>query len=783
MGTDEEVDADEAYVNRTLDPAPFEDLYERLKGLERELRQHASNMSSCTAQYNNEVERREVLKTVREAGSSNRNAGEAKIPQGESVVMTPLTGGELDDMRINVVAGVIKSSVVNQFRRQLFRSTRGNFHLEVKNIDPEVGLKDPDTQQPAEMSVFLVYYRAEQIRIKIGRVCDAFGAHRYEVPSFNDVDLISNQLLHSKDDIVRFDKLMSDTEGLQVDLLQNQVASHLRRWLAVAQRRKAIFHTITKFRVRRAAGGSSQLFSAEGWLQASSYETVKAGLNNLRSLNDNTPIIFNSVTAPAGATPPTAFETNRFTSVFQGMVDTYGIARYQEANPALFTVITFPFLFGVMYGDIGHGTCIFIAGLYMVLNEAKLSRGKLGDIGSMIFGGRYMILMMGIFAIYMGFIYNDIFSLTLPLFGTSWDFASPDDKNPNMSSVYPFGLDPSWHNAENSLPFQNSMKMKFSVILGVSQMIFGAFLKTSNAIYFRKPLDFIFECIPMITFAFGFFGYMLFLIFYKWSIDWNNSPSGMAGGYNPPALINQLINMALSPGAVKDPLYGRVVDPHISNYTGCGVDPTVTCCTENGCTQAIVQFYLLCAAGLSIPLILIPKPLILYFCVNKRPHHRESGSNVELMNQSEKYDEEDGLTLSDGDHDHDSHGGHEAHGLGDLVIHQTIETIEFVLGFISNTASYLRLWALSLAHAELAEVFWEKSMKSAINYNNFFFVFVAYAVFAAITIGVLLLMDVLECFLHALRLHWVEFQNKFYRADGYAFDAFRLRDIRGQASE
>jgi len=96
---------------------------------------------------------------------------------------------------------------------------------------------------------------------------------------------------------------------------------------------------------------------------------------------------------------------------------------------------------------------------------------------------------------------------------------------------------------------------------------------------------------------------------------------------------------------------------------------------------------------------------------------------------------------------------------------------------VSNTASYLRLWALSLAHTELASVFWEKAMLSMIDTNNPVLIFLGFGVFAAVTFGVLLAMDVLECFLHALRLHWVEFQSKFYKADGYAFIPFDFKAI------
>merc|ERR1711871_1351164 len=154
--------------------------------------------------------------------------------------------------------------------------------------------------------------------------------------------------------------------------------------------------------------------------------------------------------------------------------------------------------------------------------------------------------------------------------------------------------------------------------------------------------------------------------------------------------------MALSPGKVKDPLYGRVVAPvngsFPTDYDKCG-DPAILCCTENGCGQAHVQWWLLILAGLSIPIILCCKPCILWRMAKAKQAEKEKRDS--LVNRFEMgqrtmevkgHDELDDVD-SHADGGHSGGGGHGGHGedIGDLMIHQTIETIEFVLGFVSNT--------------------------------------------------------------------------------------------------
>jgi len=133
------------------------------------------------------------------------------------------------------------------------------------------------------------------------------------------------------------------------------------------------------------------------------------------------------------------------------------------------------------------------------------------------------------------------------------------------------------------------------------------------------------------------------------------------------------------------------------------------------------------------------------------------------------------------------HDEHDA-PFGELMIHQLIETIEFALGSISNTASYLRLWALSLAHSQLSQTFLQMTFQNYIKKPSSIGLGIPIAIggsagFVGVSFAILGCMDSMECFLHTLRLHWVEFNNKFFKGNGvkYAPLNYENRPEIGQA--
>lgn len=697
---------------------------------------------------------------VSDNGNSNVGGGTGMdSPPTNSFSRNPRPGtnaDESDDMTFKHIAGIIATEDKVRFARIIFRASFGQAVVRFADIPVEVLDEKGD---PHQKSVFAVFYRGRSLSSKLDRICTAFSASLHDIPNFAKESEVAAALEETRaaisDGMAWLDQERQTSTAALVHL-----GILVRKWRMGIQREKAIYHCMN-MSIRNPERGSIE---SQGWVLKTATATVQDAIRQVH------------VTAAAGGrvqpfyfeiqkgshlpTPPTHFPTNKFTKAFQGFVNTYGIPRYGEANPALWAIITFPFLFGVMFGDIGHASIITLASAWVVWSEESLGKRKLGEMSGMIYKGRYMLLLMGIFSIYCGAIYNDVFSLGATPYKSAWSYKSNSRVahwSGKPEDVYPFGIDPEWHLSENDLLFFNSLKMKLSVVLGISQMTFGLFLKTSNAIHFGNTIDLLCECIPQIVFMVGLFGYMIALIVLKWSINWHDDATRPGA---PPSLIDTMINIVLKPGTVNDGMYAG---------------------------QAGFQTVLLLIVFITVPVMLVVKPYLLHRQSKASHAHEEKSSLLTPDASHHGGDAAAAGTSITADAGHGSSGGHggghEQHSFGELFIHQAIETIEFVLGSVSNTASYLRLWALSLAHSQLATVFWERALVSTVEMDGTLYVIIGYAMFAAISCGVLLLMDVLECFLHALRLHWVEFQNKFYKADGYKFTPFSFQALAEAAAE
>ncbi|XP_050502381.1 V-type proton ATPase 116 kDa subunit a 1 isoform X5 [Diabrotica virgifera virgifera] len=755
-------------------PQPREmiDLEATFEKLENELREVNQNAEALKRNFLELTELKQILRKTQvffdEMADPSREEEQVTLLGEEGL----RAGGQA--LKLGFVAGVILRERIPAFERMLWRACRGNVFLRQAEI--ETPLEDPASGDQAYKSVFIIFFQGDQLKIRVKKICEGFRATLYPCP---DAPADRREMAMG---------VMTRIEDLNTVLGQTQdhrhrvlvaAAKNIKNWFVKVRKIKAIYHTLNLFNL----DVTQKCLIAECWVPVLDLENIQLALRRgtERSGSSVPPILNRMDTAED---PPTYNHTNKFTSGFQTLIDAYGIASYREMNPTPYTIITFPFLFAVMFGDLGHGLLMAVFGAWMVFKEKPLAAKKSdNEIWNIFFGGRYIILLMGCFSMYTGFIYNDCFAKSLNVFGSSWEIRNiskyfdpglyvldPKTTENYGGTPYPIGMDPVWQLAKNKIIFQNSFKMKISIILGILHMLFGVVMSLLNNMYFKDKLSTLAEFIPQIIFLVFLFFYMVILMFIKWFLYYANEvdtdEAFRLGTRCAPNVLITFINMILQKETPFEPRCGTY-----NMYSG----------------QLGFQKFLFACAMFCVPWMLLAKPIVIMR--ERKRTQQYSVTHQQMQSATENGDAEQPM------HNNTSqppamggggHGEHEEEPMSEIFIHQAIHTIEYVLGSVSHTASYLRLWALSLAHSQLSEVLWIMVLSKGLKVDGWaggVALYVIFAFWAVLTVSILVLMEGLSAFLHTLRLHWVEFQSKFYKGTGYGFQPFSFEIILDSASQ
>ena len=251
--------------------------------------------------------------------------------------------------------GILPEDRLVFFERMVFRVSRGNAVL--KSVaSPGPGMPDPAHPRVlVRKVVFSLFFVGAVLAKRLSKIVAHFGGTEYEVPQ--DPREIARRIAQLVVRIADTKAMLLATDKQTRSMLEAIVwddaivSSPYVNYTHALFVEKAICDTLKRCEVGRE--GSSML-RCEAWIPRGDFDGLQAHLKRAVIASGGQAAACQRL-SPADTDgqgmPPTYFQTNKFTEAYQGIVDTYGVPRYKEVNPGLFTIISFPFLFGVMYGD------------------------------------------------------------------------------------------------------------------------------------------------------------------------------------------------------------------------------------------------------------------------------------------------------------------------------------------------------------------------------------------------------------------------------------------------
>lgn len=133
---------------------------------------------------------------------------------------------------------------------------------------------------------------------------------------------------------------------------------------------------------------TNNFFYLSGWVAEEDKKDIEATLGK----HENLLVTFRDEKEISKVVPPTKLKNNQLFRPFETLVRMYGIPSYRELDPTPFLGLTYMLLFGAMFGDLGQGFILLLAGIFLSRKKGKEVFGQLlSRLGgsSMVFGTLY----------------------------------------------------------------------------------------------------------------------------------------------------------------------------------------------------------------------------------------------------------------------------------------------------------------------------------------------------------------------------------------------------------